>query len=404
MNLSKIYASQILDSRGQATLQVTMVDEAKNRTSFGVPSGASKGSHEASEFRDKPNEFGLANVRGCVDLINNDLASRLIGIELGNQKKFDDALESIDPSPKKTAIGGNTSIGLSGAYLKLSAVSAHIPLYSYIASTQKITASWPRLFANFVNGGKHAPGVGVQEFLLVPRETLPSKAIMTILAAYQQLEKMFVKTYGPYARLVGDEGGMAPNGATSTQILTQIHQLAAQLGNCDVSLDIAASSFNINNQYHFENNIMSEQNFADVVQGWCKSFQLLSVEDPLNEGSLAGFAALRNRIKPSLVIADDISVTNSRRITELGQKGAIDGVIIKPNQAGTMSRSFDAIRAARNLNIKVIVSHRSGETIDDMIVDFACGVGADGLKLGAPRRGERIAKYNRLLQIEENKE
>lgn len=400
MKLAKVFGLQILDSRGNPTLGVTMSAEDGTQASFGVPAGVSRGSHEAIELRDDGPVYGGLSVGRAIAKINQ-LAAELVGYELGDQAGFDAKLSSFDPSERFSQLGGNTALGLSGAYLKLSAEVQKLPLWQYVSAHTASQPAWPRLFANLVNGGKHAPGVAVQEFMIVPQATLPSQAIEMIWKVRQNLSKIIIGWLGSVAALVGDEGGIAPIGGNSEEVLNSLFALRhEQNESFDIALDVAASSFFNDGQYEFEKAKFSSSQLQDLLQNWAKHYQLLSIEDPLEENDLVGFTKLTGILTKTKVIGDDISFTNAIRIIELAKVSAIEGVIIKPNQAGTFSKTFAAVAAARAAKLAVIVSHRSGETNDSLITDLAYGLGADGIKLGAPVRGERVAKYNRLSEIE----
>jgi enolase len=413
--ITEVRAREILDSRTTPTIEVTLwADDA--RATFSTPSGASTGKHEAHELRDgDAARYGGNGVRKCVEIVEK-LRAELIGRELGDQAGFDAWLIAQDGTPNKDKLGGNTILALSGAYLRLSAVVRGLEVWQLVAELAETTPAFPRIYANVVNGGKHAPGLDVQEFMVVPREARPSVAVPQVVAAYVALGLELKSKYGPFARLVGDEGGYVPAGAKHADIW-QMLRAAAPAANYDLACDVAASSLAVDDDvsgedgYKFEGAQISRQQLADVYRVWARDYNLLSIEDPFAEDDRAGFALLgaaatsapaANTDPTPFVVGDDISVTSAERITELAAAGLIGGVIIKPNQIGTVTETLAAVRAAHAHSVKVIVSHRSGETNDDFVSDLAYGVGAFGLKIGAPARGERVAKYNRLLAIEES--
>jgi len=400
MKISDIIASQILDSRGNPTLKVIMHSSLGAVASFGVPTGASRGTRETVDLRDGTKEYGGLGVTRAVGLINEQLKPHLLGYDLGKQSSLDKVLIELDSSPQKSELGGNTTIGLSGAYLKLSAAEQKIPLWQYIAAQTSSTAALPRIFANLINGGKHAPGLAIQEFMIVPRNTSPSAAIAQIWQIDASLTAMLEQKYGAVIRLKGDEGGSAPMGASSSEVLDMCHAQMLAHGEVDIALGMAASTFYNDGKYNFEGTMYDPNQFVQLVKNWVEQYQVFSIEDPAAEEDEASFTAIKAAVAPALVVGDDIICTNAGRIEEMVQKDALGGVIIKPNQVGTFTETFDAVAIAKKAGLKVIVSHRSGETNDASIVDLAVGVGADGIKIGAPHHGERVAKYNRLLEIE----
>ncbi len=404
MTIKKITPYQILDSRGEPTLLVMMTSDSGNTADFSVPAGASKGEGEATEKRDGEGAYGGKGVLSCIDIINTVIAPKFIGYPLDQIEDFDGLLIALDGSENKQNFGANTLLALSGAYLKLSAVEKDQPLWQYIAEHNETSPEFPRLFANIVGGGKHAPGLDIQEYMIVPESTSPSVAVSTIYDVYHTVQNIMKNLYGPSAMLVGDEGGLAPIGTSTEVILEAFSQLNGKMDSkFDISLDAAANSFYKDGIYTLENQSLHASDLFKLYQEWDAKFNIFSIEDPFAETDIEGTEILKGmkaQTKPFLVIGDDYTVTNKAKIEQLQQDELFDGIIIKPNQVGTFSETFDAIRAARASKAKVIISHRSGETIDSSIVDLAYGVGAMGIKLGAPVRGERVAKYNRLLEIE----
>jgi len=419
--ITKVRAREILDSRTTPTIEVTLWAGETSAT-FSAPSGASTGKNEAHELRDGDSaRYGGKGVRGCVEIVEK-LSAELVGRELGDQAGFDAWLIAQDGTPNKDKLGGNTLLALSGAYLRASAVARGLEVWQLVAElmgsgapgsapggaptpTPAPSPAFPRIYANLVNGGKHAPGLDVQEFMVIPRETRPSLAVPQVAAVYAALGKELTTKYGPFAHLVGDEGGYVPAGAKHADIW-QMLRAAAPADQFDLACDVAAGSLAVGDDltgdsgYRFEGATLTRAQLADVYRSWAAEYHLLSVEDPFAEADRAGFALLGQQ--SFFVVGDDISVTSAERITELTAAGLIGGVIIKPNQIGTVTETLAAVRAAHAHSVKVIVSHRSGETNDDFVADLAYGVGAFGLKIGAPARGERVAKYNRLLAIEES--
>ena len=404
MGIKKIIPSQILNSNGEPTLKVRMISENGKSASFSVPGGASLGKDEAVKKFDNAASYAGKSVNGNVETINKVIAPKFIGYPLGHQEDFDSLIIALDGSQNKENLGSNTILALSGAYFKLSAKLSDKPLWQYIAELLKFSPEFPRIYANLVGGGKHAPGLDIQEFMIVPATNKPNQAIEQIAQTYQTVKTIMTSLYGPTARLSGDEGAIAPVGARTEVVLEALSNLNQKSENkFDIALDVAANSFFDGKDYNFEGQMIHASDLMTVYQGWATKFGLYSIEDPFAETDTEGLELLKTipkEKKSFMVIGDDFTVTNAIKINEFAQNKMIDGVIIKPDQVGSITEMFNAVQAAKASGLKVIVSHRSGETNDDFIADLAFGIGADGIKIGAPNRGERIAKYNRLLDIE----
>lgn len=411
MTIKEIHAYQILDSRGEPTLAVRMVSDTDHEAMFGVPTGKSTGEKEAIERRDgEGGSYRGQGVSSCVEIIDRIIGHKFVGYPLGNQIDFDSLLLALDGTVDKSNLGSNTILGMSGAYFKLSAAEKGLKVWQYVKETAKTNTGFPRIFANVINGGMHAPGLSIQEFMIVPKSNQPHEAIEQIYEYNTMLKSILANLYGPSARLVADEGGMAPIGTTTESMLEAMSQLAAKFaGRFDLALDVAASSLYDTNTktYRFDGQNLTSQQLLQFYQTIDKKFHLYAIEDPFDQNDLDAFGKIpHNKQSPQqfLVIGDDLTVTNKEHIEQVAQKHLVDAVIIKPNQVGTISETFEAVEAAKRHNMKVVVSHRSGETNDDFIADLAYGIGAMGIKIGAPVRGERVAKYNRLIEIERDVE
>jgi enolase len=400
MKIREVRAIQILDSRGTPTIEVRLTSNTGTTATYSVPAGASKGEHEATELRDGNSSYHGQSVSVAIEVITKELTPEIIRRDFSSLRDFDDWLITIDPSPQKTAIGGNSTLALSGAFAHLAALENKQSLWQYFQSISLQKPAFPHIFANLVNGGKHAPGLDIQEFMIVPKSTTPSTTIAQIYDFHTRLQKNLVEQYGPSAKLVGDEGGMAPAGATTSEILEIIHNLRDHKTDPAIALDVAASSFYNGTNYTFEGQDLSSQDWSARLSGLASKYNITSLEDPFAETDTQAFIDYASAHPSSLIVGDDITVTNPRRIAELAKKQAIRGVIIKPNQIGTLSETIDAIETARQHALSIIISHRSGETNDHLIIDLAYGFAVDAVKIGAPRRGERVEKYNRLLEIE----
>ncbi len=406
MTIKSITPYQILDSRGEPTLMVSMTSDNDLRATYAVPAGSSLGSEEALEKRDGEGPYNGLGVTKCIEIIDSTITPKFIGYPLDQLQDFDGLLIALDGSERKQNLGANTLLALSGAYLKLSAKVKQQPLWQYIAEHNQTSPEFPRLFACIVGGGKHAPGLDIQEFLVAPQNNQPSVAISNIYDIYQTTQKIMQNLYGPSSSLVGDEGGLAPIGANTEVVLETLSGINSKMTDkFDISLDSAANSFYQDGLYNIETQQLHSSDLYKLYQDWNAKFNIFSIEDPFAEGDLEGTEIIKGLVgqgqnKPFMIFADDFTVSNKAKIEALQANALFDGIVIKPNQVGTFTETFEAIAAARASKAKVIISQRSGETIDSLIADLAYGVGAMGLKLGAPARGERIAKYNRLLEIE----
>lgn len=405
MTIRQITPYQILDSRGEPTLMVRMVSDTGNVAEFATPAGASQGKTEAKEKRDgEADVYNGLGVKGCIQAINEVITPKFLGYPLDQLDDFDELLIALDGSEHKDNLGANTLLALSGAYLKLSAQEKNKPLWQYIAEYNQTSPEFPQLFTTIIGGGKHAPGLDIQEYMVVPQSTTPSQAVQTVYDVYHAVRNIMENLYGPSATLVSDEGGLAPIGTSTEVILEALSGLNGKMSSkFAIALDSAANSFYKDGLYQIESQNLHASDLFKLYQQWDSKFDLYSIEDPFAEEDLEGTEIIKNmagKPKPFLVFADDYTVTNKAKIEEVQQANMFDGIVIKPNQIGTFTETFAAIAAARASKAKVLISHRSGETTDSLIADLAYGVGAMGLKLGAPVRGERVAKYNRLLEIE----
>lgn len=404
MTIKKITPYQILDSRGEPTLLVMMYSDNGLKASFGVSAGTSLGLTEAAEKRDGEGPFGGNGVQGCIGVINTVITPKFIGYPLDEQADFDELLIALDGSARKENLGANTLLALSGAYLKLSALVSEKPLWQYIAEHNQTSPEFPRLFADIVGGGMHAPGLDIQEYMVIPQVNSPSASIAAIYEIYHTMRTVMQNLYGPSATLVGEEGGLAPVGTSTEVILEALSQLNTKMTTkFDIALAAAANTFFKDGVYNIETQSLHASDLLKLYQSWNNKFNLYAIEDPFAENDLEGteiIKGMKGQNKPFLIIGDDYTVTNRAKIEQLQADEMFDGIVIKPNQVGTFTETFEAIASARASKAKVIISQRSGETNDSLISDLAYGVGAMGLKLGAPIRGERVAKYNRLLEIE----
>ena len=398
MKITDIKALEILDSRGEPTIEVELMSHDVSAI-FGVPAGASTGKKEARELRDGDKRYGGKGVEKAITQLES-VRSKLLGMELFDQSKFDELLIELDGTIDKSNLGANTVVGLSIAYTILCAKAQKQPLWQYIASKYNTTPDFPRIYANLVNGGKHAPGLDIQEFMIVPINNVMQDSIQKITEFRNNLKQELSKVFGVGAELVGDEGGFAPTGATAEQILSIYKDINNSMNNYfEFALDSAASSFYKDSKYVYEKTKLNAQQLLDIYNKYSDDYGMLSIEDPFAEDDIDAWQNLSGTEHSFFVVGDDLTVTNAELTDKYAKDNLIDGVIIKPNQIGTMTETMQTISSARQNNIKVIVSHRSGETTSTFICDLAYAVGAFGIKIGAPVRGERVAKYDRLLEI-----
>lgn len=409
--ISSLIAREILDSRGNPTLEVdiTLSDGSFGRAA--VPSGASTGSHEALELRDRDLErFGGKGVLKAVAHCNGELGRALIGTPY-DQAQLDRGMIDLDGTPNKSRFGANSTLGISLAFAHAAAAANHLPLFRYFAEQYGTDAS-PRLpvpLMNIINGGAHAENsTDVQEFMIVPlgapsfREALRWGA-ETFHALKTLLSERSVNTN------VGDEGGYAPSFAsneTAIEAIVEAIQRAGYVPGKDiaVAIDAAANEFYKNGHYELRSEFkkMSAPELTSLYEEWVQRYPLVSIEDGLMEDDWEGYhrltAALGDRVQ---IVGDDLFVTNPKRLAYGIEHKAGNAILVKLNQIGTVTETLDTIRAASAAGYRSIISHRSGETEDTSIADLAVGTGAGQIKTGSACRGERTAKYNQLLRIEE---
>lgn len=412
MKITGIQAREILDSRGNPTISATVELEDGVLASASVPSGASTGSNEAVELRDlAKGRFGGQGELKAVQNVNSIIAQALLGADAAGQSVIDQKLLELDGTKNKSKLGANAMLAVSLAVARAQAISAGVELFEYLAliySGQKQTKyKLPTPMFNILNGGAHAANnIDIQEMMVVPvgLKTFEEK-LRAGAEIYHHLKQKLAN--GGFATGLGDEGGFAPDLASNEAGIEQVTKAIEGAGypksKVRISLDVASTELYDPKKkvYRLEKRkAITSNDFIKIVAGWAKKFDLLSVEDGLSESD-ENWATLTKKIKPTLTIGDDLFTTNPERIQAGVEAGLAGGVIIKPNQIGTLSETLEAIRVAKAGGLAVIVSHRSGETEDSFIADLAVAVGAEFIKSGAPARGERLAKYNRLVEIED---
>jgi enolase len=405
--ITAVHAREVLDSRGKPTLEVTVTCEGGSGV-FSVPSGASTGTHEAIELRDgdRSRHDGQGVLRAVAN-VNVNLGGALVGMDARGQHQIDERMLSMDGTSNKATLGGNAIIGVSVATAKAAAAALGIPLVQHLRSLApdiKPSREVPFLNMNLINGGKHAATrLAFQEYKVVPQTDDIAEALEIGTRILHALRSRIAREYGPVSANVGDEGGFAPDLASVRRPLELFLETATDLKlehRIRLALDIAASSFYdaATDNYEFDGERRPTVELEQTIRGIIRDFPMLYIEDPFNEDKVADFARL-NADAGTLIVGDDLTVTNPKYLREAIDAHAIGGVIIKVNQVGTLSETFATMKLARDNDIHCIMSHRSGETNDDFLADLAVAFGAFGVKAGGPQRGERIAKYNRFLQL-----
>ena len=410
--IKRLVATEILDSRGNPTIQTSVVLDTGHQATASVPSGASTGKAEAVELRDNdPNRFHGQGVLKAVNNVNSVIGPKILEVDPTQQSKLDQALIDLDATPNKANLGANALLSVSMAVLKAAAASLNLPVYKYLSLKYGLNPSLKKLPSptfNIINGGAHGAGnLDFQEFHIIPSLRFPyHQALQIGVEIYKSLKTTLKRRHLVHS--IGDEGGYAPNLFTNLDalevILETINQSPYKFAqDVFLGLDVAADFFFINGQYQIKDRAQpySRDELIDYYQQLNREYHLFSLEDPLSAEDWNGWQKLNNELgSTTLIIGDDLLCTNKNRILKAIAAKACNAILIKPNQVGTISETIEVIKLCRKQDWKVIVSHRSGETNDDFIADFAVGVGADYTKFGAPARGERIVKYNRLLAIE----
>lgn len=422
--MPKIYsviAREILDSRGNPTVETTIVLDNGCKGTSSVPSGSSTGQHEAVELRDgDQNRYSGMGVLKAIENVNKILGPKLAGADPEHQQEIDGLLVDIDGTPNKSKMGSNAILSISEAVCKAAAASKKIPIYQHVLELAKNAQIFnsnddkpmviPTPTFNLINGGKHGAGnLEFQEFHLIPSSDQSFHESLELAEeVYQTVKKILIRHGAVHS--VGDEGGFAPNLFTNMDALEVVVQGIKESNHefCKevfLGLDVAASHFYKNGKYSIRDRTqaMDTNEFIVYYRELRNQYPLLMLEDPLYEDDWSGWAKLTGEIAPqnTIVVGDDLLCTSPERVKKAIAEKACTAVLVKPNQIGTISESFAVIKLARAAGWKVVVSHRSGETNETFIADFAVGVKADFTKFGAPARGERVAKYNRLLEIEQ---
>ena len=404
--IEQVGAREILDSRGNPTIEVELALTDGTLARAAVPSGASTGEHEAVELRDGGSRYGGKGVGKAVNAVLDEIAPAIIGISADEQRLVDQALLDLDGTPDKSRLGANAILGVSLAVARAAAESADLPLFRYLGGPNAHILPVPML--NILNGGAHADtGVDVQEFMIAPIGAPSfSEALRWGAEVYHAL-KSVLKKQGLSTGL-GDEGGFAPDVASTKAALDLILSAIETAGykpgsDVALALDAAATEFfSSDTGYAFENQTRDAAQMTEFYAGLLDTYPLVSIEDPLSEDDWDGWVALTKAIGDRVqVVGDDLFVTNPERLEEGIEQGAGNALLVKVNQIGTLTETLDAVALAHNSGYRTMMSHRSGETEDTTIADLVVAVGSGQIKSGAPARSERVAKYNQLLRIED---
>jgi enolase len=402
--IRRIKAREILDSRGNPTVEVDVyTGDGFGRAS--VPSGASTGTYEAVELRDGGDRYGGKGVLKACQAINYTISPTIIGMDSRDVSAIDQRMIALDGSDNKSRFGANAILGVSLAVMKAAADTAGVPLYSHLNGEAKVL---PVPLMNIINGGKHAGNeLAIQEFMIAPVGAASfSEALMMGSEVYGELKRILKEKYGPTAINIGDEGGFAPPLSKSADALSSLMKAIKKAGYSDntikLALDVAASSFFSDGKYSIDGKRLLPDALMDYLVSLIDEHPIISIEDPFHEDDYESFSTMTKLVGKRLqIVGDDLFVTNKKRLMKGIEKGACNSLLLKVNQIGSVSEALDVAHMAMGKGYSVVVSHRSGETNDDYISDIAVALGCGQIKTGAPARGERVAKYNQLLRIEE---
>lgn len=408
--IKKIIAREILDSRGNPTVEATVILSDDSIGVAAVPSGASTGTHEALELRDGAKRYGGKGVLKAVKNVNVEIAKLLVGQEAVDQRKIDKLMIDFDGTENKKKLGANAILAVSLAVCRAAAVSLRMPLYKYIRHTFNLPEKnyrMPVATMNILNGGRHADNnLSIQEFMIIPINKQFSERVRMGSQIFHSLAALLNQK--GYTTSVGDEGGFAPdllNNERALQLLIEAIKISGFIPgkNVYLGLDVAASEFYRHEKYYFldKKQGSSAEKMMRVYEAWFKKYPILSVEDGLAEDDWENWQILTKKFgKKITLVGDDLFVTNVKRIQKGINNKVANAVLIKLNQIGSLSETIEAIYLAKKNNYQVSVSHRSGETADTFIADLAVAVNAEFIKAGSLSRSERVEKYNRLMKIE----
>ncbi len=403
--IEKVWAREVLDSRGNPTVEAE-ITVMGHRISAIAPSGASTGTWEAHELRDGGSRYGGKGVLKAVENIRTEISKALVGMDVSDQRAIDDAMIDLDGTDNKTRLGGNATVAVSLAAVRAGAMAEGKEVYEYVGGDH-VTLPVPMF--NIINGGKHAGGdLKIQECMIIPAGAESfSDCLCMSSEIYMALKSILKKKYGVGAINIGDEGGFAPPLGTVSEALETIVNAISEAGyypgkDVFLAIDAASSEFYDAEVYDVDGMRLSSGELADHYRQLTEDFPLISIEDPFFEDDFDATAELTKMIGDRVqIVGDDLFVTNTKRLCKGIENGSANALLLKVNQIGTVSESGDAAKMSFDNGYNVVVSHRSGESEDTTIADLSVGWGSGEIKTGAPARGERTAKYNRLLRIEE---
>jgi len=406
--ISHVKGRWILDSRGNPTVEAEVRTLGGGLGVAAVPAGASKGTHEAIELRDNSKEFHGRGVEKAVRNINDIISKELVGLDSREQKEIDNIMISLDGTPNKSRLGANAILAVSLAVAKAAANTYGLPLFQYLGGIYARTLPVPLM--NIINGGKHAGNqLRIQEFLIAPAGTDTFKDALRIGSeVYHSLKSYLIEKYGKTAINVGDEGGFAPPMSQSVEALDAIVNAIKRTGyqpgkDVYLALDAAATDFydREKDKYIIDGKELSRDELLEYYRNLVEQYPIVSIEDPFHEEDFEGFKIITEELKGIQIIGDDLFVTSISRLSKGIEMGAANALLLKVNQIGSLTEALEAAFKAFKNNYNVVVSHRSGETEDITISHIAVALNAGQIKTGAPARGERTAKYNELIRIEE---
>ena len=403
--IKSITAREILDSRGNPTVEVDVQLEDGSWARAAVPSGASTGAFEAAELRDGGSRYLGKSVSGAVENVRTKIAPALIGQDGLDQKGLDEKMIALDATVNKSSLGANAILGVSLAVARAAAVSKKLPFYKFIGGEKATLLPIPMM--NILNGGAHADtNVDIQEFMIAPIGAPTFKEGLRYGAEIYQSLKSVLKKRG-LATSIGDEGGFAPNLESNRAALDLIIEAVEKAGykmgsDIGLAMDVAATEFYKDGSYRFEGSSLSATEMINYYQGLLDSYPLLSIEDPLSEDDWSGWADITKAMGANVqLVGDDLFVTNPTRLAQGISQGCANALLVKVNQIGTLTETLAAVDMAHKAGYRSMMSHRSGETEDTTIADLSVAALCVQIKTGAPARSERVAKYNQLLRIEE---
>lgn len=401
MKIKDVKAREILDSRGNPTVEVDVILENGVRGRAAVPSGASTGEREALEMRDGGSRYNGKGVLKAVENVNTIIRDKVIGMDAKDQKTLDYAMIELDGTETKSKLGANAILGVSMAALKASAIYEGKELYEYVGNGKTL----PVPMMNIINGGAHADNnLDFQEFMIIPQRDTIHERVRVGAEVFHTLKKVLNEK--GYFTGVGDEGGFAPNLRSNKEgfdlIIEAIRKAGYEPGvDVKLAIDVAASEFYSDGVYHVDGKELTTDQLINFYEELVQTYPIISIEDPVDENDWDGFTKITERLGDKVqLVGDDLFVTNVSRLQKGIDLGIANCILIKPNQIGTLSEALDAIELAKSNGYKAIISHRSGETEDTTIADIAVATNIGQIKSGAPCRTDRIAKYNRLLNIE----